>query len=463
MDKLFVILICASFILRGDADTHTGNGSHQGEEGRLIRYLLDTGYDVRERPFVQDGGPVLFNLSLHLIAISDLNPRTQVLSGISWFIVDWYDDRLTWDPKDYAGIGSFTVNIDQTWSPKLYLQNTVLDEPVNPIKHDVSQTYISYDGHVHLESPLLHHTSCDLDLQKFPFDVQECGLEFTTQNTPIHLVKLDTTEIVIANPNVSAEYNVIGSSTRSDYITLLDNVTYEIMGLVFKLERLPKFYVQNVTLPITFLSWLSIFIFIIPAKSGERLSAAVSLVLGLTVFQIVITDNLPKSSRGKTAPVISYVSECFIITIVVAIMSAIVINISHRKGNIQNKFFRSLFFEYVGPWFFVGGVGCGKKKAPGSNPNESCKVGDLEMKDINAEKALSTESLGDLRVAWVKTLTSNWTRIGQQPQSEMPDMEQDFEVLAQILDRIFFLGILVTLLVITLKFMMLCGESLASS
>eukprot|EP00057_Strongylocentrotus_purpuratus_P034937 XP_797103.1 PREDICTED: neuronal acetylcholine receptor subunit alpha-5-like [Strongylocentrotus purpuratus] len=277
------------------------------------------------------------------------------------------------------------------------------------------------------------------------------------QNTPIHLVKLDTAQIVVANPNVSAEYNIIGSSTRSGYITLPDNVTYENMGLGFTLERLPRFYVQNVILPITFLSWLSIFIFIIPAKSGERLSAAVSLVLGLTVFQIVITDNLPKNSRGKTAPVISYVSECFIITIVVAIMSAIVINISHRKGFIQNKFFRSLFFEYVGPWFLVGGDGCCKKKASGSNPKESCKVGDLEMED-KAEKALSTESRDNSHLA----LSSKWTRFGQQPQSEMPDMEQDFEVLAQLLDRIFFLGILVTLLVITLKFMMLCGAPLAT-
>eukprot|EP00057_Strongylocentrotus_purpuratus_P016309 XP_011670783.1 PREDICTED: uncharacterized protein LOC752453 [Strongylocentrotus purpuratus] len=138
-------------------------------------------------------------------------------------------------------------------------------------------------------------------------------------------------------------------------------------------------------------------------------------------------------------------------------MSAIVINISHRKGFIQNKFFRSLFFEYVGPWFLVGGDGCCKKKASGSNPKESCKVGDLEMED-KAEKALSTESRDNSHLA----LSSKWTRFGQQPQSEMPDMEQDFEVLAQLLDRIFFLGILVTLLVITLKFMMLCGAPLAT-
>nr|XP_054753704.1 neuronal acetylcholine receptor subunit beta-3-like [Lytechinus pictus] len=459
MDKLFIFLICMSFYLNLVYGDSTGNVSvHRGEEGRLIRLLLDTGYDVRERPFVEDGGPLQFNLSLFLLAISDLDPKTQVLSGVSWLVVDWCDDRLSWDPNDFGGVDSFTVNIDKTWSPKLYLQNTVLDEPVNPIQHDVSQTYISYDGRVHLESPLIHHTSCDLDLERFPFDEQECWLRFTTQNTPVHLVKLDKSMTVVNYPNVSSEYNIVGTSTKSDYVTLKGNVSYEIMQMSFKLVRLPRYYVQNVTSPISFLSWLSIVIFIIPAKSGERLSAAVSLVLGLTVFQIVVTDNLPKNSRGKTAPVISYVSDCFIITIAVAIMSAIVINVSHWKGRVNNGVIRFIFFDCLRPWLLVGSGGCTRKKDTGSNTLSNTNVEDLEMKD-HPENAVSTKDHDNSRLAWMKTQTSKWTRFELQPQSQESETDDDFEMIARILDRIFMLSILATLLVISLRFWMLCQES----
>nr|XP_054753964.1 neuronal acetylcholine receptor subunit beta-3-like [Lytechinus pictus] len=360
------------------------NRTNRGDQGRLIRHLLDTGYDVREMPFVEDGGPVLFNLSLYPVAISDLDAKTQILHGTSWLVVDWYDDRLIWDPELYGGIEGVVVNIDQTWSPKLYLQNAILDKPENPIKDEVSQTFITYNGWLHLESPLIHHTSCDLKLEEFPFDEQECWLRFSLQNTPSYLVRLDITHLNIQRPNISSEWDITRTdpATKTDYITIemiADgiNITYEVMYIGFKLKRLPRFYIQNVMLPVTFLSWLSAVVFIIPAKSGERLSASISLVLGVTVFQIVITDNLPKSSRGDVVLLTVYVTECFIMSIMVTIMSAIVIKMSHQEGKIKNKIIRTIFFDRLGPWCFVSVSGCCRKKAKSSNPTEGCTGGVL--------------------------------------------------------------------------------------
>ncbi|XP_041461193.1 acetylcholine receptor subunit delta-like, partial [Lytechinus variegatus] len=401
--------ILSLIILHGVCDAWRSNRTSRGDQGRLIHYLLDTGYDVRVMPFVEDGGPVLFNLSLSLVAISDLDAKTQLLHGSSWLIVDWHDDRLIWDPELYGGIESVIVNIDQTWSPKLYLQNAVQDKPENPIKDEVSQTFITYDGWLHLESPLIHHTSCDLKLDNFPLDEQECWLRFTLQNTPSYLVRLHSAQLHIPQQNISSEWNIMPPhpATKTEYIPLglVDgiNITNEVMHIGFKFKRLPRFYIQNVMLPVTFLSWLSIVVFIIPAKSGERLSASISLVLGVTVFQIVVTDSLPKSSRGGVAMLSVYVQQCFIMSIVVTIMSAIVIKMSHQEGKIKNKIIMTVFFDRLGPWCFVNGRGCCRKKAKGSNPTERCAGGVPPMDACVAGEILSSggQALHPRGQAWV--------------------------------------------------------------
>ncbi|XP_030851156.1 neuronal acetylcholine receptor subunit beta-3 [Strongylocentrotus purpuratus] len=292
-----------------------------------------------------------------------------------------------------------------------------------------------------------------MKIHKFPFDEQECWLRFTMQNTPIHLVRVDSSsvQVVDGRRDVSSEWDIISTYTLSEFVSIPRNITYEMVGMCFKLRRLPRYYIDNVTSPIAILSWLSIIIFIIPAKSGERLSAAISLVLGLTVFQIVVTDNLPKNSRGDAAVVTEYVSDCFIITIVVTVMSAIVINLSHREGEINNKFIRSVFFNHLGPWCFLGGGRCGGKKAQGSNPNESCKAGGLEMKDSAAQTRSSDGHTLSQYDVWVKRQSTN--RFDEQDKTESPKIH-DFELLARIMDRLFLFATLVSLTAITVKFLM---------
>ena len=53
----------------------------------------------------------------------------------------------------------------------------------------------------------------------------------------------------------------------------------------------------NVVLPCFLLFILETLVFSVPVESGEKLSLGVTLMLSITVFQLVIMDHIPKNSH----------------------------------------------------------------------------------------------------------------------------------------------------------------------
>lgn len=60
--------------------------------------------------------------------------------------------------------------------------------------------------------------------------------------------------------------------------------------------RRSEFFVVNIILPISFLSFLNCLAFAIPVECGERLSYSVTILLSFAVFMTLVSDNIPKTS-----------------------------------------------------------------------------------------------------------------------------------------------------------------------
>ena len=80
--------------------------------------------------------------------------------------------------------------------------------------------------------------------------------------------------------------------TASDQLNIGNN----FVKFTFKLKRKPTFLLVNVILPIVFMAVISVFVFVLPPESGERISFSITVVLALAVFFTLIGDNLPKTS-----------------------------------------------------------------------------------------------------------------------------------------------------------------------
>lgn len=64
------------------------------------------------------------------------------------------------------------------------------------------------------------------------------------------------------------------------------------------IRRRPLFYTINLLLPSIFLMVMDIVGFYLPPNSGERVSFKITLLLGYSVFLIIVSDTLPATAVG---------------------------------------------------------------------------------------------------------------------------------------------------------------------
>lgn len=64
------------------------------------------------------------------------------------------------------------------------------------------------------------------------------------------------------------------------------------------IRRRPLFYTVSLLLPSIFLMVMDIVGFYLPPDSGERVSFKITLLLGYSVFLIIVSDTLPATAIG---------------------------------------------------------------------------------------------------------------------------------------------------------------------
>ncbi|XP_071835129.1 acetylcholine receptor subunit beta-type acr-2-like [Apostichopus japonicus] len=135
---------------------------------------------------------------------------------------------------------------------------------------------------------------------------------------------------------------------KPDFANHLPLVNIKIAAVCLILERNPENYILTLMLPSTLLCIMAFATFIAPPDSGERISLGVSMVLGLTVFQLLVADILPSTNER---PILSsYLISTFVLACLAVPASLLNINIAYGDRSIlvlKYTFSRKLFLEYL--------------------------------------------------------------------------------------------------------------------
>lgn len=174
-----------------------------------------------------------------------------------------------------------------------------------------TKVILHHDGRNEWFAPTEIKSICKIDITFFPFDEQICLLTFgswTYNNLQLDLaLKSDTADLKKYTRNgqwtlvsVNATKNVVQySCCKYPYV----DITFSV-----HIRRRPLFYVQNLILPCILLATLTVFSFSLPPGSGERIALVITLLLGLTVYMLIFTENIPKTSE-----VLPLISKFFIV------------------------------------------------------------------------------------------------------------------------------------------------------
>merc|ERR1711981_1080261 len=66
--------------------------------------------------------------------------------------------------------------------------------------------------------------------------------------------------------------------------------------------RKPKFFLFNYIQPSVLINLLALFVFLVPAESGEKITLGISTMLNMTIFLMTVMSGLPPTDR---TPIVS--------------------------------------------------------------------------------------------------------------------------------------------------------------
>ncbi|NWW68165.1 ACH10 protein, partial [Ifrita kowaldi] len=302
----------------------------RGARGRFAYKLLHdlfANYSSALRPVEDTDRALNVTLQVTLSQIIDMDERNQVLTSYLWVRQTWLDAHLTWDKDGYGGIDSIRIPSSYVWRPDIILYNNADEHFGGSMETNV---VLRSDGHIMWDSPAITKSSCKVDVSYFPFDGQQCRLTFgswTYNGNQIDLRnQLDTGDLTDFVENV--EWEVLGMPATRNVITYgccsepYPDVTYTLL-----LRRRASFYIFNLLLPCIMVSFLAPLGFYLPADSGEKVSLGVTVLLALTVFQLLVAESMPPS---ESVPLIGkyYIATMTMITASTA-LTIFIMNVHH--------------------------------------------------------------------------------------------------------------------------------------
>jgi len=108
------------------------------------------------------------------------------------------------------------------------------------------------------------------------------------------------------------------------------------------MKRQSGFYVMSVILPLTGLTCVGSLVFLLPVESGERVGFSVSVMLSLTVFLTLITDDVPKTSNPMSLLGV-YITVSLFISFLTTSVVIFNIHFYYREQNVRiGKIYRAI-------------------------------------------------------------------------------------------------------------------------
>ncbi|XP_073511541.1 5-hydroxytryptamine receptor 3A-like [Phyllobates terribilis] len=289
------------------------------------------GYNKGVRPVEDWKSATTVYIDIMIYTILGVDEKNQVMTTYIWYNQSWVDEFLTWDPEKFDNVTKISIPTQWVWIPDI-----VVTEQVDAVESaDVAFVYLDYTGRIYNNKPMLIKSSCKVNLYYFPFDHQNCCLTFTSW---IHTIQdMDLSFWRHANDTKSftslykknGEWDILEVIPSYSVLTEYeDGHNFGMVEFYIIIRREPMFYAVNLILPGTLLMIMDIAGFYLPPESGERTSFKITLLLGYSVFLVVVSDNCPPTG---TPLIGSYFVICMVLLVISVMESIFIVRIIHQE------------------------------------------------------------------------------------------------------------------------------------
>ncbi|CAG7829991.1 unnamed protein product [Allacma fusca] len=298
------------------------------QELRLHKYLMSN-YDPAVRPAIHFVKPLSVNFSLSLHKIIDVDEKNQILTTNCWLTQIWLDNHLTWNESEFGGIRVIRLPYHRVWRPDIILYNNADPQYTSSVIN--TNVIVTHTGEVTWLSHGIYKSSCDINVEYFPFDIQNCSLKWASWTYDGYQLDLqtDTQDGDMSNYQTNGEFELLGfRAVRNVHTYSCCPEPYPDVTYTIALKRRPMFYVFNLIIPCFLINGIALLVFFVPSDSGEKVTLGISALLSMTVFLMTIRESLPPTEKTPLIGVYYGVSIC-IVTFASA-MAVVTLNIHHR-------------------------------------------------------------------------------------------------------------------------------------
>ncbi|XP_044133593.1 5-hydroxytryptamine receptor 3A-like, partial [Bufo gargarizans] len=312
----------------------------------LSDYLMD-GYHKGVRPVQNWRKTTTVFIDVAIYAILGVDEKNQIVKSYIWYNQSWVDDFLKWDPIQFDNITHIYLPTHSVWLPDIMIEEIVGAREST----DAPYAFVNNNGRVFKNNPIHIMTSCSLDIYYFPFDILNCSLSFrswlhSTQEINISFWRTPKDmQLVKESSENEGEWDIV--SVVPCYQETTDHsLKFGLITFYVGIRRRPLFYIVNLILPSILLMIMDIIGFYIPPESGERISFKITLLLGYSVFLIIVSDTLPATG----APLIGiYFALCMLLLLISLTQSILIVRSFHQRNLRPEvpKWLRTLVLEKI--------------------------------------------------------------------------------------------------------------------
>ncbi|XP_043959084.1 5-hydroxytryptamine receptor 3A-like [Gambusia affinis] len=250
------------------------------------------------RPAIHYNSKTYVYIDMRIYAILDVREADQSFISYMWIYMEWDNEFIWWNPNDFCGLEEVLVPRESLWMPDI-----IIEEMTEKDKNQPSPfVSVKYDGWVDYRDDKFMISTCKMNIFNFPFDFQTCHLTFRSilysDKELFFLIKNDS-EIITqeSQDNIRMQYewkflNI--SVTQKSVHNFNINQTAVVYTIIMK--RKSALYVVNFLLPVLFFLCLDFASLLMPTGGGEKISFKITVLLAVTVMQLILIEILPFTS-----------------------------------------------------------------------------------------------------------------------------------------------------------------------
>ncbi|KAL6094617.1 uncharacterized protein ACO6RY_15989 [Pungitius sinensis] len=250
------------------------------------------------RPVKHHKSTTRVHLQMAIYGILDVREIDQTFVLYVWIYMSWGNDHIRWNQDKFCGLKHVVVPTEVLWKPDLTIEEMTEKDKAPPSPY----LTVTHQGLIELRNDLMLVSTCRMQVYKFPFDIQSCNLSFKSAVYSDDEIKF----AAILNASKFTEWSREVMRIQYEWLFLnmtvhektVNNLSYNQSMIVYTItmKRRSVLYIANFLLPIMFFLCLDLASFLISDSGGEKLGFKVTVLLAVTVMQLILNDILPSSS-----------------------------------------------------------------------------------------------------------------------------------------------------------------------